>query len=235
LVLAIFLAHSTATSWRYWASVSSLPSSTSLTPRVLLASDVSNLGIVILSFSLIITWIFPDSSVEVLYFHCWFCHLKSTMYQKHLSSTNLPPVAWRRPCHIVSEFCIFYYVGWFVVPVNHDQICVIKKMQNSLMMWHSLLCTTGGKLVPDKCFWCMVDFKWQNQQWKYKNSTELPGKISHYNQPKWKDYNSQTRNIWSKENSWSKTSARWQQWDRGSISPRSSSGMGQEDGKNQTE
>jgi len=23
----------------------------------------------------------------------------------------------------------------------------------------------------------MVDFKWQNQQWAYKNSAELPGKI----------------------------------------------------------
>ena len=50
-------------------------------------------------------------------------------------------------------------------------------MQNSLTMWHGLLCATGGKLVLDKCFWYMVDFKWQNKQWKYKTSTELPGKI----------------------------------------------------------
>jgi len=44
-------------------------------------------------------------------------------------------------------------------------------------MWHGLLHATGGKLVLDKCFWYMVDFKWQNQQWKYKTSTELSGKI----------------------------------------------------------
>jgi len=54
---------------------------------------------------------------------------------------------------------------------------VIGKMQNSLTMWHSLLWATGGKLVPDKCFWYMIDFKWQNQQWAYKNLVELPGKI----------------------------------------------------------
>jgi len=51
-------------------------------------------------------------------------------------------------------------------------------MQNSLTIWHRLLCTTGGKLVPEKCFWYMIDFKWQNQQWKYKTTTELKGQIS---------------------------------------------------------
>jgi len=54
---------------------------------------------------------------------------------------------------------------------------VIEKMQNSLTMWHGLLWATGGKLVLEKCFWYMVDFKWQNQQWVYKKLTELPGKI----------------------------------------------------------
>jgi len=46
------------------------------------------------------------------------------------------------------------------------------------MMLHRLLCTTGSKLVPDKCFWYLVNFKWQNQQWKYKNNKELPGQIN---------------------------------------------------------
>jgi len=42
---------------------------------------------------------------------------------------------------------------------------VSKKMQQSLSTWHGLLCTTGGELVPDKCFWYLIDFKWVNKEW----------------------------------------------------------------------
>jgi len=52
------------------------------------------------------------------------------------------------------------------------------KMQCSLTMWHGLLRATGGDLVPDKCFWYLIDFKWQNQQWKYKSNAEAQGQIS---------------------------------------------------------
>jgi len=45
-------------------------------------------------------------------------------------------------------------------PSNKTE-AVKAKMQNSLMMWHGLLRATGGKLVPEKCFWYLVvDFKW---------------------------------------------------------------------------
>jgi len=51
-------------------------------------------------------------------------------------------------------------------------------MQQSLAMWHGLLQATGGELVPEKCFWYLVDFKWANQQWTYKKSTEVLGTIT---------------------------------------------------------
>jgi len=54
---------------------------------------------------------------------------------------------------------------------------VTKKMQQSLTMWHGLLQAMGGELVPEKYFWYLVDFKWANQQWTYKKSTEVPGRI----------------------------------------------------------
>jgi len=55
---------------------------------------------------------------------------------------------------------------------------VKSKMQCLLAMWHGLLRATGGDLVPDKCFWDLINFKWQNQQWKYKSNMEEPGSIS---------------------------------------------------------
>jgi len=55
---------------------------------------------------------------------------------------------------------------------------VKSKMQCSLTMWHGLRMASGGDLVPDKCFWYLINFKWQNQQWKYKSNVEEPGRIS---------------------------------------------------------
>jgi len=54
---------------------------------------------------------------------------------------------------------------------------VTEKMQQLLTMWHKLLQATGGNLVPEKCFWYLIDFKWQNSTWKYKTSQETPGQI----------------------------------------------------------
>jgi len=61
--------------------------------------------------------------------------------------------------------------------MSNTPAAVIEKMQNSLTMWHGLLWATRGKLVLDKCFWYMIDFKWHNQQWVYKNAVKLPGKV----------------------------------------------------------
>jgi len=51
------------------------------------------------------------------------------------------------------------------------------KMQQSLTLWHGLLWATDGDLVPDKCFWYLINFKLDQNKWKYKNSMELPGQL----------------------------------------------------------
>jgi len=55
---------------------------------------------------------------------------------------------------------------------------VSEKMQQSLSTWHGLLRATGGELVPNKCFWYLINFKWVNKQWVYKQKTELWGQLS---------------------------------------------------------
>jgi len=48
-----------------------------------------------------------------------------------------------------------------------DEKTVSQKMQNSLQLWHGLLQATGGNLVPEKCFWYLIDFKWAWNCWQY--------------------------------------------------------------------
>jgi len=55
---------------------------------------------------------------------------------------------------------------------------VSKKMQRLLSTWHGLLCATGGELVPEKCFWYLINFKWVNKEWQYKREKELMGQLS---------------------------------------------------------
>jgi len=54
---------------------------------------------------------------------------------------------------------------------------VSEQMQQSLSTWHGLLQATGGELVPEKCFWYLIDFKWNNNKWQYKCVHELPGQL----------------------------------------------------------
>jgi len=49
---------------------------------------------------------------------------------------------------------------------NMEQ-AVALKMQQSLQLWHGLLQAMGGDLVPEKCFWYLIDFKWANNCWQY--------------------------------------------------------------------
>jgi len=42
------------------------------------------------------------------------------------------------------------------------------KMQKSLSTWHGLLQATSRELVPEKSFWYLINFKWNNNKWQYK-------------------------------------------------------------------
>jgi len=54
-----------------------------------------------------------------------------------------------------------------VTDESNDEKLVSQKMQNSLQLWHGLLQATGGDLVPEKCFWYLIDFKWNKNRWQY--------------------------------------------------------------------
>jgi len=49
-----------------------------------------------------------------------------------------------------------------VTNVTNDEKAVTLKMQNLLQLWHGLLQATGGDLVPEKCFWYLIDFQWEH-------------------------------------------------------------------------
>jgi len=40
-------------------------------------------------------------------------------------------------------------------------------MQQLVTLWHGLLKAMGGDLVPEKCCWYLIDFKWEHTHWKY--------------------------------------------------------------------
>jgi len=46
-----------------------------------------------------------------------------------------------------------------VMDDTNEETKVTLKMQNSLQLWHGLLQATGGDLVPEKCFWYLINFK----------------------------------------------------------------------------
>jgi len=54
-----------------------------------------------------------------------------------------------------------------VMDDTNEETKVTLKMQNSLQLWHGLLQAMGGDLVPEKCFWYLSNFKWDNNCWKY--------------------------------------------------------------------
>jgi len=54
---------------------------------------------------------------------------------------------------------------------------VAKHMQGSMNNWEGLLPATGGALIPDKCFWYLLDFEYKNGQWKYLSQCNLPGSL----------------------------------------------------------
>jgi hypothetical protein len=54
---------------------------------------------------------------------------------------------------------------------------VAPQMQESVDRWEGGLRATGGALVPAKSHWCLIDFKWTGQLWKYRNCEDMPGEL----------------------------------------------------------
>jgi len=65
-------------------------------------------------------------------------------------------------------------------PSNQASL-VAKHMQGSVSNWEGLLWATGGVLVPDNCFWYLLDFEYKNSQWKYMSQQNLPRSLYVHN------------------------------------------------------
>jgi len=50
-------------------------------------------------------------------------------------------------------------------------------MQNFITNWEGLLCTMGGALVLEKCFWYLIDQHWSNGKWTYWPNKTTPGDL----------------------------------------------------------
>jgi len=69
-----------------------------------------------------------------------------------------------------TDLCVF---GQHVHSQN-----VATEMQRSVNHWEGLLRATGGALVPTKCFWYLIDFKWANNKWQYLTTGQASGSLS---------------------------------------------------------
>jgi hypothetical protein len=51
-------------------------------------------------------------------------------------------------------------------------------MQAAMDTWEGGLRATGGALEPEKSFWYLIQFCWNNGQWAYVSNEETPASIS---------------------------------------------------------
>jgi len=78
----------------------------------------------------------------------------------------------------MAGFAFIENTDLIVNDVTNQATAVHGKMQQSLMLWHGLLQSTGRDLVFDNCFWYLINFKWDQNKWRYKTGTELPGQLT---------------------------------------------------------
>jgi len=78
---------------------------------------------------------------------------------------------------VMAGFAFMDNTDLIVSDSSQQASTVMKKMQQLLTMWHKLRQATGGDLVPEKCFWYFIDFKWQNLKWMYKTVQESLGQL----------------------------------------------------------
>jgi len=50
-------------------------------------------------------------------------------------------------------------------------------MQRSITNWEGLLRTTGVALVPEKCFWYLIDQTWSDGKWMYSQNKTTSANI----------------------------------------------------------
>jgi len=56
---------------------------------------------------------------------------------------------------------------------SNDKQKVANKMQQLVQLWHGLLKATSGDLVPEKCFWYLIDFQYKGNHWNINNGKPI--------------------------------------------------------------
>jgi hypothetical protein len=51
---------------------------------------------------------------------------------------------------------------------------VVARIQAAVRTWHGGLRASGGALKPEKCSWCIADYKWKEGQWYFTRLEDLP-------------------------------------------------------------
>jgi hypothetical protein len=62
--------------------------------------------------------------------------------------------------------------------VDTSAVSSLLKFQQAIDCWEGCLRVTGGALKPSKSFWYLIDWKWENNHWRYANEAETPGTIT---------------------------------------------------------
>jgi len=67
----------------------------------------------------------------------------------------------------ISRVCFVNDTDLIVTASDYQAATVANHMQVAVAEWEELLSTTGGSLVPGKCFWYLVNFEFQGSKWNY--------------------------------------------------------------------
>ena len=76
----------------------------------------------------------------------------------------------------IYSLCGFAYVDdCDLFHLGDDIDEVFEGLTKMLDMWDRLMEVTGAALAPDKCWWYLVDFKWNNGRWSYSDEGHCLG------------------------------------------------------------
>jgi hypothetical protein len=60
---------------------------------------------------------------------------------------------------------------------NDTEADVALRMHQALDLWEGRIRATGGAIVPEKSHWYLIDFKWQQGNWRYVTEIEVPAQL----------------------------------------------------------
>jgi hypothetical protein len=68
-------------------------------------------------------------------------------------------------------------LGHSTPSVNTSGETIMAEMQKALDLWEGGIRATGGAIVPEKSYWCLIDFVWNGSKWDYRHIHDCPGEI----------------------------------------------------------